>query len=322
MNKDEKIDAQRYPNFAALAHDSTWFRSATTVQWLTEVAVPAVLTGILPKNTGRKLLPIYADHPDNVFTLLGGSYRVRAVESITSLCPPKLCKEVRGASPSAVSDTTRLARVGRGHRLPAPPPAAAVRERHPGDQRQLGELRQARGRREAERGERERADPAVWAKRLPVHLPVLARPQADPVRAALAAAARAVSLSPVGPAVRGAGAVAARDPAQPLAAGLARAAGRPALPAPGRVHRPRSRIDHAAPQGEGDLRPRARDRRRRPRRQQPARPAAPPADTREPPGHRVRAAVREAPGPARRAGSTTALRGRSTSSRRSRTCSA
>ncbi len=106
MNKDEKIDAGLYPNFAALAHDSTWFRSATTVQWLTEVAVPAVLTGILPKNTGRKPLPIYADHPDNVFTLLGGSYRVRAVESITSLCPPKLCKEVRGASPSAVSDTT------------------------------------------------------------------------------------------------------------------------------------------------------------------------------------------------------------------------
>ena len=53
MNKDEHIDAQRYPNFAALAHDSTWFRSATTVQWLTEVAVPAILTGILPPTPGR-----------------------------------------------------------------------------------------------------------------------------------------------------------------------------------------------------------------------------------------------------------------------------
>jgi hypothetical protein len=107
MNADERIDAARYPNFAALAHDSTWYRSATTVQWLTEVAVPAVLTGILPPNTGRKPLPIYADHPDNIFTLLGGSYRVRAVESITQLCPTKLCKEVRGASPAVVSDTTR-----------------------------------------------------------------------------------------------------------------------------------------------------------------------------------------------------------------------
>ena len=32
---------------------------------------------------------------------------MRAVESLTQLCPVKLCKEVRGASPSAVSDTTR-----------------------------------------------------------------------------------------------------------------------------------------------------------------------------------------------------------------------
>jgi hypothetical protein len=105
MNRDEKIDAQRYPNFAALARESTWFRSATTVQWLTEQAVPAVLTGILPVQKGHPL-PVYSDHPRNIFTLLGSSYRVRAVESITHLCPQKLCKETRGASPSAVSDAT------------------------------------------------------------------------------------------------------------------------------------------------------------------------------------------------------------------------
>jgi hypothetical protein len=105
MNRDEGIDAARYPNFAALARQSTWYHSATTVQWLTEQAVPALLTGILPPK-GHQLLPIYADHPNNVFTLLGGSYRVRAVESLTQLCPQSLCKEVRGASPSAVTDTT------------------------------------------------------------------------------------------------------------------------------------------------------------------------------------------------------------------------
>jgi hypothetical protein len=105
MNRDEGVDAARYPNFAALARQSTWYHSATTVQWLTEQAVPALLTGILPPK-GHTLLPIYADHPNNVFTLLGGSYRVRAVESLTQLCPQKLCREVRGASPSAVSDTT------------------------------------------------------------------------------------------------------------------------------------------------------------------------------------------------------------------------
>jgi hypothetical protein len=105
MDGDEKIDALRYPNFAALARNSTWYRSATTVQWLTEQAVPAVLTGILPVEKGHPL-PVYADHPRNIFTLLGGGYRVRAVESITQLCPEKICHEVRRASPSAVSDTT------------------------------------------------------------------------------------------------------------------------------------------------------------------------------------------------------------------------
>jgi Sulfatase len=105
MDAGEKIDAQRYPNFAALARNSTWYRSATTVQWLTEQAVPAVLTGILPVQKGHPL-PVYADHPRNIFTLLGKGYRVRAVESITQLCPEKICHEVRRASPAAVSDTT------------------------------------------------------------------------------------------------------------------------------------------------------------------------------------------------------------------------
>lgn len=104
MDRRQRIDARRYPNFAALAHTSTWYRSATTVQWLSEVAVPAVLTGILP-SPHRKLLPIYSDHPNNIFTLLGKSYRVRAVESLTHLCPASICREVKGASPQAVQHT-------------------------------------------------------------------------------------------------------------------------------------------------------------------------------------------------------------------------
>jgi hypothetical protein len=105
MNRAEHVDPARFPSFAALARDSTWYRSATTVQWLTEQAVPAVLTGIMPP-LDQALLPVYADHPHNVFTLLDGSYRVRAVESLTQLCPTKICGEVRGASPAAVSDAT------------------------------------------------------------------------------------------------------------------------------------------------------------------------------------------------------------------------
>ena len=105
MDADEQVNAARYPNFAALARDSTWYRNATTVQWLTEQAVPAVLTGILPPMR-HNLLPIYADHPHNVFTLLGRSYRVRAIESITQLCPRSLCKNDRGSSSAVVSGAT------------------------------------------------------------------------------------------------------------------------------------------------------------------------------------------------------------------------
>jgi sulfatase-like protein len=105
MDRNERIDARRYPNFAALAGDSTWYRSATTVQWLTEVAVPSILTGILP-DPHKKLLPIYSDHPNNIFTLLGGSYRIQGVESLTHMCPTSLCRETQGASTQAVGDTT------------------------------------------------------------------------------------------------------------------------------------------------------------------------------------------------------------------------
>ncbi len=106
MDRNERIDGKRYPNFAALARTSTWYRSATTVQWLTEVAVPAIFTGILPP-PHKKLLPIYSDHPNNVFTLLGGGYHVHGVESLTHMCPASICKEEKGAaSGQAVQDTT------------------------------------------------------------------------------------------------------------------------------------------------------------------------------------------------------------------------
>jgi hypothetical protein len=92
MNRRQEIDAGRFPNFGSLASDSTWFRSATTKAWLSEVAVPSLLTGSKP---ARNRLPIFSDYPRNIFTLLGGSYDVVAIESITRLCPPTICREAR-----------------------------------------------------------------------------------------------------------------------------------------------------------------------------------------------------------------------------------
>ena len=90
MNSREHIDARRFPNFASLARNAIWFRNATTVHPHTEQAVPAILTGQLPKPGA---LPIFADHKQNLFTFLGKSYRLDVIEALTHLCPPKLCKK-------------------------------------------------------------------------------------------------------------------------------------------------------------------------------------------------------------------------------------
>jgi Sulfatase len=88
MGPDHRVDAVRFPHFAQLARASTWYRNATSVHEHTTEAVPAVLTGQLPKTDQ---LPLAHDHPDNLFTLLGKRYRMDVHESVTQLCPEKLC---------------------------------------------------------------------------------------------------------------------------------------------------------------------------------------------------------------------------------------
>ncbi len=83
------IDAQLYPNFAKLAGTATWYRNDTTVAPYTEAAVPAILTGQLPK-PGQKV-PVTAEHPHNLFTLLGRTYDLNVHESVTRLCPTSAC---------------------------------------------------------------------------------------------------------------------------------------------------------------------------------------------------------------------------------------
>jgi hypothetical protein len=88
--RDGRIDASRFPNFARLARDATWYRNATTVADFTERAVPALLTGERPD---KGALPIAADHPNSLFTLLGGRYSFDVTEPVTDVCPQRLCPE-------------------------------------------------------------------------------------------------------------------------------------------------------------------------------------------------------------------------------------
>ena len=107
MDRENRIDRERWPNFASLASQSTWFRNATTVNSHTVGAVPAILTG---KRSKPGQLPVYGDHPNSLYTFLAGSHEMKVIE-VLRLCPPTLCLNSRasqqGGTPGA--DTASLA---------------------------------------------------------------------------------------------------------------------------------------------------------------------------------------------------------------------
>ncbi len=86
--RGNQIDATLYPNFARLASEATWFRHAVTASDFTVLAVPAILTGRLPD---EPRLPLAPDHPRSLFTLLGERYEMNVSESVTQVCPARLC---------------------------------------------------------------------------------------------------------------------------------------------------------------------------------------------------------------------------------------
>ena len=88
LDANYHIDAVRYPNFAALANDATWFRNASTVSSSTVHSVPAILSGVYPNHSW---LPTTVDYPNTLFSLLQGTYEMQAFESSTTLCPETVC---------------------------------------------------------------------------------------------------------------------------------------------------------------------------------------------------------------------------------------
>ena len=83
-----EIDEKRFPNFAALAAQSTWFANATPSGDGTRWAAPAVFAGVLPD---KRRISIASDYPTSIFTLLGGTHRFTVEEPLTRLCPASLC---------------------------------------------------------------------------------------------------------------------------------------------------------------------------------------------------------------------------------------
>ena len=92
MKGEDSIDESRYPNFTALASESNWYRNASAAGAFTPVALPAILTG---KNASVDRLPIAAEYPESIFTLLGGRYDLNIHEMVTQICPKSICPEGR-----------------------------------------------------------------------------------------------------------------------------------------------------------------------------------------------------------------------------------
>ncbi len=102
------IDPVRFPNLARLAGDATWYRNFTTQSGSTIHAVPSILSGREPSKGSN---PFWFEHPDNLFTLLGGSHKLFVWEVMTQLCAPSLCRDggvARSASHDAVTTVRSL----------------------------------------------------------------------------------------------------------------------------------------------------------------------------------------------------------------------
>jgi hypothetical protein len=102
------VDRDLYPNFAALADGSTWYRNATTVAPYTGAAVPAILTGRY--RSGSPDVSVAANTPENLFTLLGGTYSMNVHEQVTRLCPTALCDPDHEPTADRMSDLVSVSR--------------------------------------------------------------------------------------------------------------------------------------------------------------------------------------------------------------------
>ncbi|MEV4537037.1 sulfatase-like hydrolase/transferase [Asanoa sp. NPDC049518] len=129
LDKDGKIDQAKYPNIAELANGSTWYRNATGVSGWTPYAMPAMLTG---RHPAKEVAPHYAAYPDNLFTLLGGTYDTDVQETITELCPPSECGDGikrEGGLPALLREVAGLLRqIASPRDEPASDPEASYRE--------------------------------------------------------------------------------------------------------------------------------------------------------------------------------------------------
>jgi hypothetical protein len=106
-----RIDAERYPNLAALSRNATWFPNAFTVYDSTPKAVPLIMDGRRPY---RAQPADQRGHRRSLFDTFGRrGYSIRSSEEATAICPRRWCRNARSRRPGILRHLNR----GRVERL-------------------------------------------------------------------------------------------------------------------------------------------------------------------------------------------------------------
>lgn len=87
LGADGLIDATRFPSFARLADEASWFRRASSVADFTTGSVTALLSG---RYADDETLPHYKTETETLYSLLRDAYTFNVWERITHLLPPEL----------------------------------------------------------------------------------------------------------------------------------------------------------------------------------------------------------------------------------------
>ncbi|MBK5295869.1 MAG: sulfatase-like hydrolase/transferase [Vicinamibacteria bacterium] len=119
LGADDQIDAVRYPHFAALAREASWFRETTSVSSQTVWAVPAIASGRYP--VAPNAVPTLRYYPQNLFTLLADRYQMDVFGRFLQLCPEDTCRrDLEGPGDGPLSLLADLGVVWLHIVLPAP----------------------------------------------------------------------------------------------------------------------------------------------------------------------------------------------------------
>ena len=88
LSADLTVNAERFPAFAELARQSTFFRLTSSVSPQTSDSLPALLSGV---ESHPERAPVGANYPTSILSLFSGSHEVFASEAFTQLCDGENC---------------------------------------------------------------------------------------------------------------------------------------------------------------------------------------------------------------------------------------